>query len=70
MLYLWGWCPIPFQIVAVDPQTMETTVRFDSEGSPMGAGTVGLQLGNELFIGSFAGDRILRVTLDDAPSGP
>ena len=65
-----GPCPIPFQIVAVDPQTMETTVRFDSEGSPMGAGTVGLQLGNELFIGSFAGDRILRVTLDDAPSGP
>ena len=30
----------------------------------MGAGTVGLVIGDELFIGSFAGDRILRVTLD------
>lgn len=59
-------CPIPFQIVAVDPETMETSVRFDSTASPMGAGTVGLQVGNELFIGSFSGDRILRVGLDEA----
>jgi len=65
-----GPCPIPFQIVAVDPETMETTVRFDSTGSPMGAGTVGLQVGNELFIGSFAGDRLLRVALDGVPSAP
>lgn len=60
-----GACPIPFQIVAVDPETMETSVRFDSAGSPMGGGTVGLQVGSELFIGSFAGDRILRVRLDE-----
>ena len=60
-----GACPIPFQIVAVDPETMETSVRFDSAGSAMGGGTVGLQVGNELFIGSFAGDRILRVDLSD-----
>jgi hypothetical protein len=36
---------------------------YTSDGSPMGAGTVGLQVGNELFVGSFAGDRILRVDL-------
>ena len=65
-----GPCPIPFQIVAVDPESMETTVRFDSQGSPMGAGTVGLQVGDELFIGSFAGDRILRVDLEAAPKTP
>jgi hypothetical protein len=29
----------------------------------MGAGTVGLRVGDELFIGSFAGDRVLRVAL-------
>ena len=58
-----GACPIAFQIVAVDPETLETEVRFDSAGSPMGGGTVGLQLGDELFIGSFAGDRLLRVDL-------
>ena len=51
--------------MAVDAETIETSVRFDSAGSPMGGGTVGLQVGNELFIGSFAGDRILRVRLDE-----
>jgi hypothetical protein len=65
-----GACPIPFQIVAVDPETMETSVRFDSAGSPMGAGTVGLQVGDELFIGSFAGDRILRVDLSEGSTTP
>lgn len=37
---------------------------YESDGVPMGAGTVGLQIGKELFIGSFKGDRILRVTLE------
>lgn len=60
-------CPIPFRIVAVDPDTLETSVRFDSVGSPMGAGTVGLQVGDELFVGSFSGDRILRVDLSEKP---
>ncbi|MHA7840070.1 MAG: SMP-30/gluconolactonase/LRE family protein [bacterium] len=60
-----GACPIPFQIIAVDPDTMTPLGPvYQSDGSPMGAGTVGLQVGNELFIGSFQGDRILRVTLD------
>jgi hypothetical protein len=31
----------------------------------MGAGTVGLVVGDELFVGSFAGDRVLRVDLRD-----
>ena len=36
---------------------------YRSTGAPMGAGTVGLQVGDELFMGSFAGDRILRADL-------
>lgn len=59
-----GACPVEFQIVAIDPETMETEVLYRNEGAPMGAGTVGLVIGDELFIGSFAGDRILRVALD------
>ena len=59
-----GACPLEFQIVAVDPVTMETEVLYRNAGPPMGAGTVGLQVGRELFIGSFAGDRVLRVSLD------
>lgn len=63
-----GACDVAFQIVAVDPTTLETRVVFDSAGSAMGAGTVGLRVGDELFIGSFVGDRILRVDL--ATSAP
>jgi hypothetical protein len=58
-----GACAAAFRIVAVDPETMETEVIYEGGGAPMGGGTVGLQVGDELFIGSFAGDRILRVPL-------
>jgi hypothetical protein len=58
-----GACPAAFEIVAVDPDTMATEVVYHGQGAPMGAGTVGLRVGNELFIGSFAGDRVLRVAL-------
>jgi sugar lactone lactonase YvrE len=58
-----GACPAAFRIVAVDPETMQTEIIYEGEGPPMGGGTVGLQVGDELFIGSFAGDRILRVRL-------
>jgi len=57
-------CPLAFEIVAIDWETLETEVLYAGEGPPMGGGTVGLQVGRELFIGSFAGDRILRVALD------
>lgn len=63
-----GACGIPFEIVAVDAETMQPIGPiYTSDGPPMGAGTVGLQVGNELFIGSFKGDRILRVSLEAAP---
>jgi hypothetical protein len=58
-----GACPAAFQIVAVDPETLATETIYRGGGAPMGAGTVGLRVGDELFVGSFAGDRILRVKL-------
>ena len=58
-----GACPIAFAIVSVDPETMTASDVYASDGPPMGAGTVGLQVGDEIFIGSFKGDRVLRVKL-------
>ena len=58
-----GACPARFEIVRVDPRTLATEVVYRGEGAPMGGGTVGLRVGDELFIGSFAGDRVLRVAL-------
>lgn len=59
-----GACPIGFRIVAVDPVSLETDELYRNQGPPMGGGTIGLVVGDELFVGSFAGDRILRVALD------
>jgi hypothetical protein len=58
-----GACPVAFEIVAVDPESLATETLHRGGGPPMGAGTVGVRVGDELFIGSFAGDRILRVGL-------
>jgi len=59
-----GACSIPFKIVALDPDSMTIVeTLYEADGAPMGAGTVGLRVSDELFIGSFHGDRILRVNL-------
>jgi hypothetical protein len=38
------------------------------EGPPMGAGTVALQRGGNLYIGSYVGDRIIRLPMPGAAS--
>jgi hypothetical protein len=58
-----GSCPFEFQIVALDPETLAAEVLFRNAGPPMGAGTVAVRLGDELFIGTYAGDRVARVAL-------
>ena len=59
-----GACSIPFKIVALDPDSMTIVeTLYETSGAPMGAGTVGLRVGDDLFIGSFHGDRMLRVNL-------
>jgi len=56
-----GACPLPFAIVELDPETLATREIYAGEGAPMGAGTAAIEVGGELFIGTFAGDRLLRV---------
>ncbi len=58
-----GACGFEFQIVALDPDTLAKEVLFTHEGAPMGAATVAVQLGDNLWLGSFAGDRVARVSL-------
>jgi hypothetical protein len=53
---------IPFEIIRVDPADFSANVLFRSEGDTLGGGTVAQQVGSDLYIGAFRGDRILRVT--------
>ena len=61
-----GACPIPFAIMALDPETLAQRELYAGAGAPMGAGTAAVEVGGELVIGSFAGDRVLRVRLGSA----
>tara|TARA_R110002072_G_scaffold31735_12_gene97630 strand:- start:1718 stop:2860 length:1143 start_codon:yes stop_codon:yes gene_type:complete len=53
-----GPCLLPFKIVKADPDTLETTVALDHDGAPMGYATVGLKVGDKIYMGSAHGDRI------------
>lgn len=56
-----------FRIVAVDPDTLESVTLLAREGPPMGGGTVAVEAAGQLYIGSYAGDRIIRFPLTLAP---
>jgi hypothetical protein len=58
-----GACPMSFEIRALDPVSMEGGAIFANRGAPMGGGTVAIDVGGELVIGSFAGDRVIRAPI-------
>jgi hypothetical protein len=58
-----GSCPFYYSILALDPDTLAPRGLYENGGPPMGAGTAALRVGDELFVGSFKGDRIVRVPL-------
>jgi hypothetical protein len=59
-----GSCGVSFSVYAVDPETLETERILEHPGGPpMGGASVALQVGDQLFLGSFVGDRIGRASL-------
>jgi sugar lactone lactonase YvrE len=56
-----GTCKLPFSVVVVEPGTLDVTVVLEHAATAHGAGTTALQVGDELFIGTFDGDRLARV---------
>lgn len=56
---------LPYSILAIDPATMATRTLLRHQGAPMGAGTVALDEGGRLYIGSYRGDRIVHTPLPD-----
>ena len=58
-----GPCLLPFQVMKVDPQTMEGEVVLQHEGAPMGYATVALPHRGRLYLGTASGDRLASVAL-------
>ena len=53
-----AFCALPYAIVAVDTATGATTTLTDGGGAPFGGATVAVQIGDRLYLGAFAGERI------------
>ncbi len=58
-------CGMAFEIVALDPETMQSRVIFQHQGPPMGAATVATPHRGKVYIGSFLGDRLLVVPMSE-----
>jgi len=54
-------CGAGFEVVAIDPETMESEVLFEHRGAPMGAATVAVPQAGRVYMGSFVGDRMMSV---------
>ncbi len=65
-----GACAAAFEIIELDPATMSTRRLLAHKGAPMGAATVAQRVGDALYIGSFAGDRLLRAEPPQAELTP
>jgi SMP-30/Gluconolactonase/LRE-like region len=55
-----GACGSAFEIVQLDPESMSSLVLLAHRGAPLGGVSVAVQVGDELYLGSVAGDRIAR----------
>jgi hypothetical protein len=54
-------CPAPFEVIALDPDTMEHERLFSHSGAPMGAATIAVPQNGRVYLGSFVGDRLISV---------
>lgn len=56
-----GSCGFAFRIVALDAGNLSQETLIEHRGAPMGGATVALEMDGDLYLGTFAGDRIARV---------
>lgn len=59
---------IPYKIVAINPTDFSKRVVHEGKTDHLGGGTVAQQLGDDLYIGAFKGDRVLKLS-GVAPEG-
>jgi SMP-30/Gluconolactonase/LRE-like region len=62
-----GACGAAFEVVALDPQTLAQFVWLAHRGAPIGGVSVARRVGDSVYLGSFAGDRVARWKMVGAP---
>jgi sugar lactone lactonase YvrE len=59
-----GTCRLPFSVLLVNPGTLDTTVVLEHPATAQGAASVALEVGDEIFIGTYDGDRVARAPFE------
>ncbi len=54
-------CTLPYTVWRINPTTMSNEMLFTHRGAPMGAATVARELGGALYLGSYSGDRMVKM---------
>ena len=54
-------CTLPYTVWRINPATMSNEMVFTHRGSPMGAATVARELNGMLYLGTFSGDRLVKM---------
>ena len=55
-----GACGAAFEVVSIDPASMDQFVILAHRGAPIGGVSVAMRIDDEVYLGAFAGDRIAR----------
>ena len=58
-------CVFKFGIYQLDPETLSVKEVINHRGLPMGAVTVAKQVGDHLYLGSYAGNRVMEITFSN-----
>jgi hypothetical protein len=59
-----GTCAVPFSVLLVDPGTLDVQTVIEHPATAHGAASVALEIGDEILIGTFAGDRLGRAAFE------
>jgi hypothetical protein len=59
-----GACGFSFEIVSIEPESMDSSVVLSHQGAPIGAVDAVVNVGDSLYLASPLGDRVVRFTLD------
>ena len=54
-------CALEYTLLRINPETLKSEILLIYSGAPMGAATVARELNGSLYLGSFTGNRIVKM---------
>lgn len=57
-----GTCAVAFSILVLDPEDLSAEILLERDDLPTGAVSVALQVDDDIWLGTFAGDRVARMS--------